>query len=168
MVLYKGDVAAEPEGVGCSKRKRNTLENLLDRVKIELNGCWRLPHKDNGVGYIRISFQGERIYAHRYFYACAYGRIPGKLDCDHLCRNPFCCNPEHIEPVSHRENLNRGNHFHRRKTHCKHGHPFDEKNTYHRSDGKRACNICVNKRKREWRLRRKGCVFRRNDPPPID
>lgn len=28
------------------------------------------------------------------------------------------------------------------KTHCKMGHPFDEKNTYFRPDGGRACRAC--------------------------
>jgi hypothetical protein len=37
-----------------------------------------------------------------------FGSIPENLELDHLCRNPACVRPDHLEPVTHLENLRRG------------------------------------------------------------
>ncbi len=46
--------------------------------------------------------------AHRWFYEQAKGPIPDGLSIDHLCRVPPCVNPDHLEAVSHTENVRRG------------------------------------------------------------
>lgn len=53
---------------------------------------------------------GEKtpISAQRYVWEKIRGPVPPGTDLDHLCRNTLCCNPDHIEPVSHRENVRRG------------------------------------------------------------
>lgn len=33
--------------------------------------------------------------------------IPNDMEIDHLCRNPGCCNPDHLELVTHAENNRR-------------------------------------------------------------
>jgi hypothetical protein len=50
---------------------------------------------------------GRNSAAHRLAYEFAKGPIPEGMDIDHVCRNRACCNPEHLTPVSHRENLER-------------------------------------------------------------
>jgi hypothetical protein len=45
--------------------------------------------------------------AHRVVYERVRGPIPKGLVLDHLCRNPGCVNPEHLEPVSQATNLRR-------------------------------------------------------------
>lgn len=59
-------------------------------------------------GYGKLTRGGVTQYAHRYYYELEHGPIPKVLECDHLCRVRKCCNPEHIELVTHAENSRRG------------------------------------------------------------
>jgi hypothetical protein len=89
---------------------------------------------------------GLRRQAHRYAYELLVGPIASGLVLDHLCRNPGCVNPKHLEPVTDRENTRRGISSaaeNAKKTHCYRGHPFDERNTYVNLKGKRACRECA-------------------------
>jgi hypothetical protein len=83
--------------------------------------------------------------AHRYAYEDLVGPIPDELQLDHLCRNRRCVNPDHVEIVTNRINALRGfgvSGINARQTHCIHGHPFDEANTYYKPDGGRQCRAC--------------------------
>ena len=74
----------------------------------------------------------RRGLAHRVAYERQRGPIPDGLTIDHLCRNRSCVNVDHLEVVSRRENTMRGiapTAINARKTYCKNGHPFDERNT---------------------------------------
>ncbi len=121
-------------------------ENLLRRLQLRDGGCieYTGAKKDNGYGTLRGV--GRMVYAHRAMYELMIGPIPDGLVIDHLCRNRWCVNPGHMEAVTHRENLTRGNGWsgrHARATHCPQGHPYDEANTYLRPDGKgRDCRKC--------------------------
>jgi hypothetical protein len=78
-------------------------------------------------------------------YETFVGPIPDGLTIDHLCCNPPCINPEHLEVVTMRENLRRGRSpvgVNARRTHCLHGHAFDERNTWICKEGKRHCREC--------------------------
>lgn len=85
-------------------------------------------------------------HAHRVAYELVIGAVPDGLHLDHLCRNRWCCNPVHCEPVTIGENLRRGagpTGINRRKTHCVKGHPFDAENTRINRDGTRRCLECA-------------------------
>jgi len=107
--------------------------------------CWTwtghlLP---NGYGYFWLD--GAKDYVHRVSYRQFVGPIPEGLTIDHLCRNRACCNPTHLDPVTQRENNLRSAGFaaiKARQTHCIHGHPFDEVNTYIAPNGTRKCMTC--------------------------
>lgn len=94
--------------------------------------CWPWLAYINDGGYGNIMIDGRPHRAHRVAYELLIGPIPEKLVTDHLCRNRWCVNPWHLEPVTNEENIDRGL-FHKvkpePKTHCKHGHEFTPENT---------------------------------------
>lgn len=98
---------------------------------------------DDGYGW--FSVDGKRMPAHRYAYERANGPIPEGLQLDHLCRTHPCVHVDHVEPVTQRENILRGESPYARKarqTQCKNGHEFNPENTYRRADGTRVCRRC--------------------------
>lgn len=105
--------------------------------------CIRWTGKFYATGYGRVGYK----MAHRLVYEKEVGPIPDGLQIDHLCRNRWCVNSEHLEPVTIKENVLRGEGFaaiNKRKTHCNSGHEFTVANTYIRKDRpqRRECRIC--------------------------
>ena len=134
--------------------------SLPDRIKAcstpADNGCWVWNRKLTTAGYGRTMYEKKSVYAHRLAYVAFKGTIPKGLFLDHKCRNTACVNPDHLDPVTHTENVQRGLRGalnpQRLATHCKHGHEFTEKNTYWKlnpnTDRKtRMCITCKNFRK---------------------
>jgi hypothetical protein len=71
-------------------------------------GCWNwIGAKSQGYGVMRK--EKKTVLAHRYNYEEKKGKIPKGMFIDHLCRNPTCVNPDHLEVVTPRENVRRGN-----------------------------------------------------------
>lgn len=115
----------------------------------ELGPCWQWTASTTAGGYgqIRADWPARTmLYAHRVAYQFVAGAIPDGLQLDHLCRNRACCNPEHLEPVTNRENGLRGQSFaaiNARKTRCPKGHEYTPENTaVDSNDGSRKCRIC--------------------------
>lgn len=113
--------------------------------------CWLWTGSKFPTGYGVVQF-GPRAHrftqsAHRYVYQLHKGSIPDGLVLDHLCRVRECVNPDHLEPVTNRENILRGigpSAQLAAKTHCKNGHEFTPSNTYVPPDGsaRRVCRTC--------------------------
>jgi hypothetical protein len=122
------------------------------KVAVADHGCWYWTAGLTGAGYgaFRIREKGNFL-AHRVIYTMLVGQIPSDRELDHLCREPSCCRPDHLEPVTGAENRRRGMNFWQSKTHCPQGHPYDEANT-HWFRGHRLCRACNRER---CRLRRK-------------
>ncbi len=122
-----------------------------ERVR-KTNGCWLWRGHLNSSGYGRFKFVGGEAKAHRVGYELFVGPIPDGLVLDHLCRNTWCVNPAHLEPVTGAENTLRGfgaAAINARKTHCNKGHPLSGSNLkiYVDSAGEhRRCLTC----KRAW------------------
>jgi hypothetical protein len=135
-------------------------ERFAAKVAKLPSGCWRWTGFIDKGGYGRIQ-EGRRsgavLYAHRIAYEQVHGAVPEGCELDHLCRNRWCCNPDHLEAVSHRVNVLRGYaptiQIHRSTT-CSRGHEWNEENTYYIKGypGKRQCRAC----KRERRARAKA------------
>jgi len=103
-------------------------------------------------GYGRFWNGAKKVLAHRWLYEHWMGPIPAGLELDHLCRNPSCVNPKHLEPVTHQENCRRGDAGkmsglqQQAKMHCPHGHPYSGDNLAYDKNGHRYCRTCVNAR----------------------
>lgn len=115
------------------------------------DACWPWMGYVNPEGYGRTRVAGhDSGMAHRIAFEFVVGRVPAGLELDHLCRNPPCVNPAHLEPVTHRENVLRGQSvvaFHATKTACLRGHPFTHENTNRTSEYRR-CRTCDRDKKR--------------------
>ena len=88
---------------------------------------------------------GKSIGAHRVAYRWFVGEVPYGREIDHLCRVRRCCNPAHLEAVSHQVNVLRGMSpaaLNATKTHCPQNHEYTEENTY-LYDGERHCKRCM-------------------------
>lgn len=112
--------------------------------------CWEWRGSRDQAGYGRVHWNGRSTRAHRVAYELARSPIPEGLTIDHLCRNRGCVNPAHLEPVTLRENILRGNTFqaaNAAKTHCPQGHPYSFVN----SKGSRECQTCRNESNRRLR-----------------
>lgn len=108
-----------------------------------MNDCIPSPYyiKDNG-----YSRNGQG-YIHRLVWEYYHGPIPEGLEIDHLCFRRDCINIEHLEAVTHAENVRRQA---ARITHCPRGHAYDADNTATHG-GKRVCKTCRREERRERR-----------------
>ena len=91
--------------------------------------CWEWMASRNIAGYGVFHIKGKTIGAHRLSYMLVKGDIPKGYDLDHLCRNRCCVNPSHLEVVTRRENILRGDTLpakNAKKTHCSKGHLLPE------------------------------------------
>lgn len=137
--------------------------------KPELGPCWiwkAAVNKKSGYSVINAGgHSGKTLYGHRISFEIHKGAIPAGLDTDHLCRVRRCVNPDHLEAVTRKVNVERGTSRERRReqadsiTHCPCGHKYTPENTYVRPGGKsRSCRECrrierKNRRAEEQRRR---------------
>lgn len=120
--------------------------------RIDASGpCWEWLGFRNDRGYGVMTFQRVSRYVHRRVWELLVGPVPQGLELDHLCRNHACCNPDHLEPVTHAENVRRGasaavavdvlrRRYESPKKFCKRGHVLDDEAYVH--DGRRQCRAC--------------------------
>lgn len=143
---------------------RAALTTLLDlpraylaRLKLRLEakispepntGCHLWTGAVNEPGYGNLGVAGHNRVAHRVAYLLERGDLPAELELDHLCRQPACCNPRHLEPVTHDENIRRGLHGELR-TKCIRGHDLRADRAL-RPNGR--CRACFNADQQKWRI----------------
>jgi hypothetical protein len=120
-------------------------QRVLDRIIRNDDGCWEWRGSSNTYGYgglnVRLGGRGApkvMLLAHRVSYEHHVGPIPEGTEIDHLCRNPACSRPDHLEAVTHRENIKRAI-FKDDTVPCPQGHTGN----FTRTPGNgRQCNDC--------------------------
>lgn len=131
-------------------------ERINAKVRTQPNfGCWIWLGAKNNKGYAQIRIQRKCYLVHRVLFESIVGPIPAGLELDHLCRQPACVNPIHMEAVTHAVNIRRG----RRapwKEACPGGHAYTSANTYWNTRGHRVCLTCKRARGRLTQQRAKA------------
>ena len=120
-------------------------QRFWEKIEINDNGCWLWTGAKNSQGYGHMLVGSRTDNSRRYVkvHRLAYERLVGKISAphlDHLCRQRDCANPAHLQPVTAKINVRRGQ-GHGSEPECPYGHPYDEHNTY-RHAGKRFCRKC--------------------------
>jgi len=83
-------------------------QRFLERITIDADGHWLWPNIATDSGYgCGFWLDGQTMRAHRAAHILFIGPIPKGLTVDHVCRVRACCNPEHLEAVTHWENCRR-------------------------------------------------------------
>lgn len=110
--------------------------------------CWLWIGSKGSRGYGQM-WNGKRVVAaHRLAYEWFVGPIPAGLTIDHICQNPPCVRPEHLQAITMIDNILLGSKA--QNTHCPKGHPFSEENTFY-INLSRSCRICKRKSdNRQW------------------
>jgi hypothetical protein len=117
--------------------------------RADLGPCWLWTghHSTRGYGYFWGN--GKEIIAARFAYESEYGKVPEGLELDHLCKTPPCIRPSHLEPVTHKVNVLRGegvSAMFARRTHCARGHDLTIEGAFYYARTKngfsRRCKRC--------------------------
>jgi hypothetical protein len=134
--------------------------HFLSKIEKLTGGCWRWTGRlHHGDRYGVFTGCGVNAFAHRWAYEHWVAKIPPGLHLDHFrfpqdgCIGPACVNPEHVRPVTPRENSLRGDTgpaWNLAKTHCLRGHEFNAENTRIKGSS-RICRACHNIAARERR-----------------
>ena len=121
------------------------------------SGCWLwLGCLTGSQGYGYFCVKRHRMRAHRYSYELYKGPIPDGMVIDHLCRVPSCVNPDHLEAVTQKVNMQRGSRMGKRVPFCSKGHPRSGENLYiSPNSGQYVCRECVRNSVRKYQKRKR-------------
>lgn len=128
-----------------------TASRFWARVQ-RTEGCWLWQGAASDAGYGQV-WNGERVIgAHRAAVLLSAREIPKGSHVHHVCGEPLCVRPSHLEVVEGRRHVR----AHARKPRCVRGHDLtDEANIYVRPDGTRRCRLCASAYMREYYQRAK-------------
>lgn len=134
----------------------NVPQRFLDKIRVDEFGChvWTGALSEKGYALFQVNRTTKK--AHRWLWTQVRGPLPPGLELDHTCRNRACVNLDHLEPVSHRENVLRGATLaaaNAQKTHCPNGHSYTTVVEGGRT--RRRCETCARKAKRAYKKRQR-------------
>lgn len=107
--------------------------------------CWIWREESDRYGRVWDRADSSMVYAHRWIYELLIGVIPAGKVIDHICNVKRCVNPDHLRPITIRENVMRGMHP---IYQCKRGHSLEGSNLI---KSNRGCRTCVNMNRRARR-----------------
>jgi len=85
---------------------RTLTQTMWDRINVRgRDECWPWGGFVKPNGYGSLNYRGTAYNAHRLVYETLVGPIPEGAVIDHICANPHCVNPCHLQPVTQTENL---------------------------------------------------------------
>jgi len=98
-----------------SDYKFSVMRRIIHNVEVVEKGhdtaCWEWQggtsgdsESTRGHGYGRISVHGHMAAVHRVMWSLVHGYLPAKKQIDHKCKNRLCCNPQHLQMVTHKQN----------------------------------------------------------------
>jgi hypothetical protein len=129
-----------------SEYNQKWLARLAKRSRPGANGCIEADYFHNADGYVILFHRSLGDFAHRIVVILNGRPIPPGMMACHRCGNHGCVNDAHLYVGTMKQNardtVNHGRHPETKKTHCIHGHPFDETNTRVCKRGKRHCKTC--------------------------
>jgi len=145
------------------------FNKFIDSVTLLSNGCWKWKNA-NPKKYTQICIDLRKEQAHRFSYRSFFGDIPEGMVVDHTCFNRYCVNPNHLDAVTQKVNVNRAHEAGRGRQgytfslHCKHGHRLSGDavvwDSYEVRGGKpykrRRCLECGRKSAREYQRRKRA------------
>lgn len=169
-------VAAAIDRAGGGKYFRPIPTNLVapgyfdSRVDVDPEtGCWIWRLTVDTGGYAQVQARGRKWSAHRVSYVLAGGQIPDGAEVDHVChtrdleclggktcRHRRCVNPDHLEPVTTRENTIRGRGPSALSAstflegRCARGHDLAAPGALVTQRDGRYCAVCARERHRAW------------------
>jgi hypothetical protein len=127
-------------------------ERFWNKVE-KTDDCWNWIAHREGYGYGVFNWERKTYRAHRVSFYLTHGHFP--LICRHMCDNPSCVRPDHLEDGTSYDNAmdrsKRGRHFQQKKTHCPEGHLLSGDNLYMSPKGHRNCRACRNEASRRYR-----------------
>jgi hypothetical protein len=142
------------------KHRPTVLERFIANISIQdtPTACWIWTGSKTPLGYGKLSVNRRNTYAHRLAWEYLRGPIPDGLVIDHLCRNPSCVNPAHLEPVTQQVNTQRKvmpvKPDAPPKTHCIHGHNLSGSNLYIAPSGVQSCRECRSRNRLNYKKRK--------------
>lgn len=90
-------------------KKLTPIQRFISKVAVSERGCWLWLGAKSPVGRPFFSFGGKLKQAHKWIWERENGPVPDGLVLDHfVCDDPGCVNPDHLRPVTNRENILRG------------------------------------------------------------
>lgn len=126
-------------------------KRFLSKISRSDDGCWLWTASLSTNGYGQFRIDGVLYAAHRLVYEAACGPVPDGLELDHLCGVRRCVRLDHLECVTHHENVLRGNappSINAHKQVCVNGHPLVPGNVVPSSAARngRECLTCHRQR----------------------